>query len=248
MSGAGCSRRVPTTRGAPSSSTAWVISASASGLRVGSMSDAFSGHTTRSGLARVPAATSAAATWVAVTWLSRTWRRWALKSRPARGTLPWTAMTLAGVPSVGSGTANPATRTRTAPASASSAGRAGRWWVRRRSRGPRSQAAAASRPPERATAKVTAGAPPSAASRPNGESAWLKASRTQGKPPYGMRSRSASWATQASATTPGRTLGTAPRPCRYAVPADSRATKRAWQTASPAHGTTPTTVPAQLSE
>jgi hypothetical protein len=42
---------------------------------------------------------------------------------------------------------------------------------------------AARRPPISATAKVTAGAPASAARRPSGESAWLNASRTHGNPP-----------------------------------------------------------------
>ena len=41
-------------------------------------------------------------------------------------------------------------------------------------------------------ANVTSGAPPSAAYRSSGESPWLNASRPHGKPPNGVRSRSAS--------------------------------------------------------
>ena len=215
------------------------------------MSDAFSGQTTRSGRGRAPAATSAAASSVAVTWLSRTWRRSALKSRPGRGTLPWTAMTLPGAPSVGSGTANPVTRTTTAPARARSPERG------RRSpeaaptrRDTTANTPAASRPPASATANVTAGAPARAARCPNGESAWLNASRTHGKPPYGNRSRSASCTTQARATTSGRTRGPLPRtrPCRNAVAPPRRARNSPCETARASQGTTPTTVPAQLSE
>ena len=66
------------------------------------MSLEFSGHTTRSGRGRRPAATSAASVAVARTWLSSTARRCALKSRPSRGTLPCTMATVtaavAGVP------------------------------------------------------------------------------------------------------------------------------------------------------
>ena len=43
------------------------------------------------GAASWPAATSAASCSVSATWLSSTARRWALKSRPSRGTLPCTA-------------------------------------------------------------------------------------------------------------------------------------------------------------
>ena len=57
-------------------------------------------------------------------------------------------------------------------------------------------ARAARRP--RATANVTSGAPPSAASRSSGESPWLNASRPHGKPPNGVRSRSASCSTHSA--------------------------------------------------
>ncbi len=64
--------------------------------------------------------------------------------------------------------------------------------------------ASASRPPTAATPNVTSGAPPSAASRSSGESAWLNASRPHGKPPNGVRSRSASCSTQSTPVTSGQ--------------------------------------------
>ena len=67
--------------------------------------------------------------------------------------------------------------------------------------------AAAATAPTSATPKVTAGAPPSAARWTSGESAWLNASRAQGNPPNGVRSRSASCATHSRAMTSGRTRG-----------------------------------------
>ena len=75
----------------PTARAARSIAAAASGLRSGSMSEAFSGHSTTSGRGRRPAATSAASCSVTRTWLSSTARRCALKSRPSRGTLPCTA-------------------------------------------------------------------------------------------------------------------------------------------------------------
>ena len=50
-----------------------------------------------------------------------------------------------------------------------------------------------------ATANVTSGAPPAAASRSSGDVSWLNASRPHGNPPNGARSRSASCAVHSSA-------------------------------------------------
>ena len=111
--GAGSLRTAPTSTGAPAPSTADRMAASASGLRSGSMSEAFSGQTTRPG-GRFAAATPRR---VSCTWLSSTRRRSALKSRPGRGTLPCTNMTGTRRPSVG----GEMTRAATAGASARAA-------------------------------------------------------------------------------------------------------------------------------
>ena len=58
--------------------------------------------------------------------------------------------------------------------------------------------------PISATRKVSSGAPPTAAQRAVGASAWLIASLPQGKPPHGQRSRSASAATHQPATATGQ--------------------------------------------
>ncbi|COW21494.1 Uncharacterised protein [Mycobacterium tuberculosis] len=58
------------------------------------MSDEFSGQMTNWGCCASPACTSAASRNVSSTWLSSTARRCALKSRPSRGTLPWTTATV----------------------------------------------------------------------------------------------------------------------------------------------------------
>ena len=71
-------------------SAARSICSPASALRIGSMSEEFSGQTTATGGGCSPAATSAASSSVTRTWLSSTARRWELKSRPSRGTLPCT--------------------------------------------------------------------------------------------------------------------------------------------------------------
>ena len=89
-------------RGTPTASRARSIWAAASALRNGSMSEEFSGHTTR---LRSSGARAASAS-VPRTWLSSTARRSALKSSPACGTLPWTKPTETGRPSVGRGTAS----------------------------------------------------------------------------------------------------------------------------------------------
>ena len=97
----------------------------ASALRSGSMSEAFSGQTTRSGVGARPASTSSAPASVAATWLSSTARRSALKSSPACGTLPWTPRNWAVGPSVGSGMASPASPSTSAAATGSAAERDG---------------------------------------------------------------------------------------------------------------------------
>ena len=182
---------VPTRIGTPIAVAAAAICWAASGLRSGSMSLEFSGQTTRSGCGCRPAATSAASCWVARTWLSSTARRWALKSRPRRGTLPCTIATVTAVPRPGRATgsqAGPATSNAPhAPAirpRGAGADRAG------------ATASATRTPPAAATAKVTSGAPPNTASRSPGASPWLNASRPHGNPPNGARSRSASCAIQ----------------------------------------------------
>ena len=58
--------------------------------------------------------------------------------------------------------------------------------------------------PTAATASVTSGAPPTAANGVSGVWPWLKASRPQGKPPNGSRSRRASSPTQSSADQSGQ--------------------------------------------
>ena len=119
----------------------------------------------------------------------------------ARGTLPWTAATSAVLaPEVGStGSTAPAAAS---PAAATTA-RAGQTSaVRWRVQAVRiSQARAA---PVRATTKLSTGAPPTAAQPASGAAAWLMASRPQGKPPNGKRSRSASRATHQPATATGQ--------------------------------------------
>ena len=196
-------RTAPTTTGTPISSVTDWISARASALANGSMSEEFSGQITRSGRAVRPAATCWASRRVSRTWLSSTARRWFAKSSPARGTLPWTAATVItrspGAAAACAGTARPtagptSTATR-APASAG-ARRSGSTTVNHH------------RPaPESTTPKLTSGAPPSEASRAYAPPAWPKASLAQGNPPQGTRSTTASPATQRHAThsgVPGR--------------------------------------------
>ncbi len=64
--------------------------------------------------------------------------------------------------------------------------------------------AAAARAPHRAVAKVTSGAPPTAAYGVNGEAVSAKASRPHGKPPNGTVSRASSSATHRQATHSGQ--------------------------------------------
>src|SRR5664280_700023 len=147
------------------------IWAAASGSTSGSMSEEFSGHTTRSGWGSRPAWIASPRRSVAATWLPSTAARWALNSRPSRGTLPWTTATVA-VPLTGSatGATSPTTgtaSTATTPPTRRSTRRSTRR-VPGAGRGRQSSAAQASRLPQSATAKVTNGAPPQAAYSVNG--------------------------------------------------------------------------------
>ena len=150
--------------------------------------------------AACPAATRPASSTVALTWLSSTARRWALKSRPSRGTLPCTIATVHRRrrrrrradrrPAAPTGDH----RDRTRPAAAGTLAPDRR--RRRHSRGDQ-------QPAGDRDANVTSGAPPSTASRSAGASPWLNASRPHGNPPNGARSRSASCATQSSPVSSG---------------------------------------------
>src|SRR5450631_3136818 len=249
--GSGSSRTAPRMRGASLASTVALMTAAASGLRSGSMSEAFSGHTTRSGLGWVPAFTAAATRWVTAAWLSSTARRSALNLSPARGTLPCTARNRPVAPVVDLGTARGASMTARAPRTQGTADRAlramallpGPDWAADR-RPPTTWATpAANRAPTSATPKVTAGAPPRAASPARGESAWLNARRPQGNPPNGVVSRRASCATQADATTSGRTLPAPPRDGPRWSRAQARPSSAMYRDSSTAraiHGSAPT--------
>ena len=176
--------RVPTRIGTPTARAAESISARASGFCSGSMSEAFSGQSTRSGAATRPASASAASLSVALTWLRSTASRWALNSRPSRGTLPCTTATVYGrvcVVCQSRGEVGAAAVTATRAATPASTGERGPEPVRAHGRAP----AAASRLPASATPKVTSGAPPYAASQANGEPSWANASRPHGNPPNG---------------------------------------------------------------
>src|SRR5690606_23936379 len=221
----------------------------------GSMSLAFSGHTTRSGAGAWPARTWSARRTVAVTWLSSTARRWALKSNPSRGTLPWTIATV----TVGPGGVVVAVRgtipTPTVPATTASQATDHPHRIRRgvRGRPPASRAtpaqpSAASTPPASATAAETSGAPPSAAKPSSGPSVWLNANRPQGNPPNGIRERSASCPTHSRLVASGQTAGhRSISGDRKAAAAPSTATKLACSPANNSQGRLPTWRLAQLS-
>ena len=185
----------PTSTGTPTSFTASSIRACAEGSWNGSMSEAFSGHTTRSGRSTRPARTSAASRWVASTWLRSTCSRSPNGSIPTPGTLPCTSATVTGRPSPApTGSRRPATGTATASRTSGTA----------RRHDPSASTAAAARAPHRAVAKVTSGAPPTAAYGVNGEAVSAKASRPHGNPPNGTESRASSSATQRQATHSGQ--------------------------------------------
>ncbi len=233
----------PTRIGALIARAARSIWAAASALRSGSMSLEFSGQITRSGCGLRPAATSAASCSVTRTWLSSTARRWALNSRPSRGTLPCTAAMVAtrsGPPPPCGGTSaasGPATRASTSsPAgSANDRGRSCPVTARRTS-SPRAS-------PASTVPNDSSGSPPIAASGSSGPSGWPNPTRPQGSPPNGTRPRRASPATQTAAPS-----GTAPgsRPAS-AIPAPARPTNSASTTHSATHGAGPTRLPIQTS-
>ncbi len=267
LRGPGPSRTAPTRTGAPAARAARSSRAAARGSASGSTSEAFSGHRTRSGCRARPAATSAASCSVRVTWLVVTWNmRPSASSPPARGTLPCTAA-MSAVPvcaAVGSGIARPTSVT----AAAAASGRAVATAVRTRrllppvpapvrsslpcapgerddpvasmAGTPARMAAAASSAPMPATAVVTSGDPPSAASGVSGVSAWLKASFPHGKPPKGTRARTASCATHTAATHNGH-----PRTRVTAVLAGATSASRA---ASPAESTTQPSMPTNVTK
>jgi hypothetical protein len=138
------------------------------------MSEAFSGHTTRSGRSTRPARTSAASRWVASTWLRSTCSRSPNGCIPTPGTLPCTSATVTGRPSpaptgsrrTGHGHRHSQQDQRDGPAP-----RPERQHGRRRPGAPHS-----------AVAKVTSGAPPTAAYGVNGDAVSAKASRPHGNP------------------------------------------------------------------
>jgi hypothetical protein len=224
---------VPSTIGTPTARAARSIAAAASGLRSGSMSLAFSGHSTRSGRGRRPAAASAASCSVTRTWLSSTARRCALKSRPRRGTLPCTAAIVTvrtGAPPVGgtSAASGPASSAAAATAAATAAPRT---WPRTSRR-----AASPSASPASTAANDSSGAPPTAATGSSGPSGWPNATRPHGNPPKGTRARTASTPTQTAAAHSG-----APRSREVtAIPAPAAPTNSASAPESASHGTGPT--------
>ncbi len=91
--------------------------------------------------------------------------------------------------------------------------------------------AAASSAPQSATAKLTSGAPPSAASGVNGEEVLANARRPHGKPPSGTRSRAHSCATHRQAVHSGqkRTRETIARPAPMAARNSASATESSAQ-------------------
>ena len=188
-----------------------------------------------------PAATSAASCSVTRTWLSSTARRWALKSRPRRGTLPCTAAIVDGArraaPGRGgtSAASGPATQRR-APAGA--ARHAAQRAPRRAARGAASRRTSSpSASPASTVTNDSSGSPPIAASGSSGPSGWPKPTRPHGSPPNGTR------AAQRLARDPHR--GRPHR--RRGQPGDRapsrrrpRPTNSASSTTSATHGTGPT--------
>ena len=226
VSSSGSSTTAPTRIGTPTAAAAPLIRSWASALRYGSMSDAFSGHSTKSGCAWLPAATSSARPRVCWTWLSSTSRRRALKSIPGSATLPWTRPTcrVAGPPSVcGCGgdrqhrRHNPQPRRDRRPAGASphragrraGAVRARAWPGQRRTGPPGTSARGRRRPTPRAAAR---------------ELSWLNPMRSQPHPPNGNRPLTASTRTQTHGThsqrqtQPGDAAPSPPPPPRSTAP------------------------------
>ena len=223
-------RTVPTRIGASRRRDRALICAPARRSSSGEMSEAFSGHSTRSGRGRVPASTSSAYPAVTSRWLSRTARRCALKSRPRRGTLPWiTATSTVSVCSPLGVRAAPATRptamsgTDRRPAAARAPRRP--LSASRRSRRTTATPRAA---PTAETTNPSSGVPPSEASGSRGPSACPNANRPHGKPPHGQDDRthshtdhqpatpstalSARAADRGPGSSPARRMTTAPAP------------------------------------
>ncbi len=128
-----------------------------------------------------------------------------LPSSPYRGTARAAAGT-ASAPASGRTSGRAGARPRRAPRAGRGPGEAGgpedaigREAATERRSGNERTAARASRPPHRATAKLTSGAPPSAAYGVKTDSPWLKATRAQGNPPKGNRPRAHSAVTQSAA-------------------------------------------------
>ena len=169
---------------------------------------------------------------MACTWLASTAARWLKASSPSRGTLPCTTAMVTCSPVVGSGTAAARPIVLTATSSDTGSASSG---ARRTS----TMLTAARDPPSSATASVTAGAPPRAASGVSRLSPWLKASRPQGKPPNGTRSRAASSSTHSGAVhTPQP--GSLPA---SASPAPRGAKNSACSSANANHAPGPATAP-----
>ena len=237
---------VPTRIGAPTARAARSIAAAASGLRSGSMSEEFSGQITRSGCGARPAATSAASCSVRRTWLSSTARRWALKSRPRRGTLPWIAATVTvRLRSPGGAARSAASRRQRASGSerGTSAARdgaqpvdVGRTGARSDDRAPARQSRPAS------TANDSSGAPPIAASGSSGPSGWPNPTRPHGNPPNGHRDAQRlprdphAAAHSGAAGQPGDTTASAPASPRNSASSARQRHPRHRPDVEPVHG------------
>ena len=132
---------------------------------------------------------------VSRTWLSSTARRWALKSRPSRGTLPCTAATVidwvvggarAGVPDLRPDQRGGQQHDGDAGAGQHDRGRRRCRRCRRGATSARSPGAMAARlNPISATANDSSGAPPTCATASSGPSVWPKATTPHGNPPNG---------------------------------------------------------------
>ena len=166
------------------------MSAAADGSRNGSISEPFSGHTTKSGCGSVPASMAAASASVCSTWLSRTTRSSDMASMPVPGVPPCTTATVAVDPSPPTVSGRGITMIATMTAAETSA--TGR---KRRRRIPSTVSTASA-----TTRKVTPAMPAIPVSAPSGELPCEKAISPHGKPPIGMRPRSASMTTHADGT------------------------------------------------
>ena len=185
----------PTRIGTPIAAAAVWMPARVCASLNGSTAVEFSGHSTKSGSGRSPAATSAASSTVARTWLSVTWRKSASTSVPSPGTSPCTEATRKVPSGLGSqGCRAGASRTAAAPTSPAPAASG------RRSR----IASAASDAPARASSRLTPVAPTYASAGATGVSTTANASRPHGIPLNGHPLRSTSIADHATATQTGQ--------------------------------------------